>query len=1034
MDIFDPDQTHDRLFAQRINQTCIDLIAGKLGDHSPFEAGKPFPVVLVEREAPGNPKGSDQWASNWSENYFDILLKPLSRTFILTDGYLNGSAYGFEPEYTADLSPSTMDSVWGTRAWPDEIKITVPQGKTAQISWIEKAHPEVKSAPFCDKVTNKISVWMRRTILLTAPPKEALEWIMPPGNANYLLHNSLVITGHGTLETTPVNGLDLVRAQNLSMVCYLCLNGLALPAQCRVLTKLTVEITETTQFAWATGSTRSSGSFISAGKTWKRTNPFFQTTPDWFNNAYMEKEGESWGNLTYIHNEENQITELAINKTYSLWDEFQAKRLSGEFDAIQLIFTETPTENFNWFEDNPIGNGAISYSVTLPIIGFFLNPDPLPTPLLSPYSWNRETIELFLAPTRNDVLIPVWQLNYPFPPWFSNRHRQVINEATGETYMVPNLVNVFRLPDSDNHTLFSSGTIGLISSGFSQNRITPVSGVSSIILKSRSGGVRIVTTLSNDLLSVDLTTNNEISGDEIIRFDSTLNQFNERVFGDDILAPIQSTAYFTLNRNLRSYDSLEYPTLFLIPIDSSIPVLYFGQSGETKLTEILYPDGINEPSILDPATDNGDIMPDSIRLKEIHAALEADRYGVHPGDPEKKRLNNLGQFIEAAAYVLGINFDSDGNNLAYPDAQLLPPEKIEEVNNRKILKNAQFAVANVNGKFDSSSLYEVRSALFRTGDGDTTVDQRPYAVKYHNLPQLIDAMADDTSKQLGGGKNSIFQVPNANGDDFQQYEGIFQPLADSLYMLSGHGKAINELQNQSIKTVYMLGQILKAMGVPMHVEKLPGTTGVYDKEGNEIPGFLAVPGLDPKSPTLVGLMGIVLMNLQRVVGSSIGYRTDEPTEEDKSAKVTIKASPKLINAKNGGQITFTVTRATKTPEAKDELIFVNLMVNSTLGKDAFDGDFKPGLWSLDLPPGETSKSFYISVEKQETLKENHNIAVILSGGEGYELGEDKSATVVISPGEEEEEKNDELPDSDWMFEIEDFIPKPDFIPDLTEDN
>ncbi|WLT39551.1 hypothetical protein NON20_08740 [Synechocystis sp. B12] len=41
------------------------------------------------------------------------------------------------------------------------------------------------------------------------------------------------------------------------------------------------------------------------------------------------------------------------------------------------------------------------------------------------------------------------------------------------------------------------------------------------------------------------------------------------------------------------------------------------------------------------------------------------------------------------------------------------------------------------------------------------------------------------------------------------------------------------------------------------------------------------------------------MNLQRVVGSSIGYRTDEPTEEEKGATVTITASSKRIKAKEG---------------------------------------------------------------------------------------------------------------------------------------
>jgi hypothetical protein len=223
------------------------------------------------------------------------------------------------------------------------------------------------------------------------------------------------------------------------------------------------------------------------------------------------------------------------------------------------------------------------------------------------------------------------------------------------------------------------------------------------------------------------------------------------------------------------------------------------------------------------------------------------------------------------------------------------------------------------------------------------------------------------------------------------------------------------------------------MGVPCYVEKINGVTGVFDDEGNEVPGFLAVPGLDKKSPTLVGLLGIVLMNLQRVVGSSIGYRTDEPTEEEQGSTVTITARSTKILAKNGGSISFVVTRKPKSPTADDELIYVNLMFNSTLGKEAFSGDFKPGLWSLDFKPGQRSARFSITVEKNESLKEDHSVTVVLSGGEGYELGNPKTATVLIVPSEDKEDKETELTENDWLLKFDLPEPKPDFVPDLTEE-
>jgi hypothetical protein len=276
-------------------------------------------------------------------------------------------------------------------------------------------------------------------------------------------------------------------------------------------------------------------------------------------------------------------------------------------------------------------------------------------------------------------------------------------------------------------------------------------------------------------------------------------------------------------------------------------------------------------------------MPDSIRIKEIHAALEAEKYGVHSQSTEEeplKRLNNLGRLIEAASYVLGVNFNEDGENVPYPDPVLFDPDKIKEVNERQLLKNAQFAVAEMNGAFDTSSLYEVRSAMVKAGrkPTDLEVDLRSHAIKYHNLPQLVDSLADDLSKHLGGATSAAFQVPSADGWRAAEYNGISQAVADALYMLSVHSKNINELQNQSIKTVYMLQQILKGLGLPTHIEKIEGVSGVTDSEGEYITGYMPVPEIDAKSPTITSLLGIVLLNLQRVVGASVGLRESNQEE------------------------------------------------------------------------------------------------------------------------------------------------------------
>jgi hypothetical protein len=59
-------------------------------------------------------------------------------------------------------------------------------------------------------------------------------------------------------------------------------------------------------------------------------------------------------------------------------------------------------------------------------------------------------------------------------------------------------------------------------------------------------------------------------------------------------------------------------------------------------------------------TSRGDLVMDSIRTIEIHAALDAAKWGVHPDDPNMTRVDNLGWRIERGNQVLGIRVKPDG--------------------------------------------------------------------------------------------------------------------------------------------------------------------------------------------------------------------------------------------------------------------------------------------------------------------------------------------------------------------------------------
>ena len=94
INIFDTGNTYDLLWGSKIDFSITALINNALGNHLPSLGV----IWLIERYCPN----TAPWAANWTTLAYDFL-KPLTRTHLLTNGEVNGSAYGFEPEYKADL-------------------------------------------------------------------------------------------------------------------------------------------------------------------------------------------------------------------------------------------------------------------------------------------------------------------------------------------------------------------------------------------------------------------------------------------------------------------------------------------------------------------------------------------------------------------------------------------------------------------------------------------------------------------------------------------------------------------------------------------------------------------------------------------------------------------------------------------------------------------------------------------------------------------------------------------------------------------
>jgi len=149
--LFDPDSTHDRLWAEKIPEDMLALLSNALTtDHSFFSA--PLPIALIERVIVGE---NLPWAEDWVDRVFEFMVW-LSQCSVLFDEYLNGEFFGFEYPTAIELPPALSVTVI-----PDQVTLSIPANASRFISWLERSD-EVPSGQFCGQVTNPISVWIRR--------------------------------------------------------------------------------------------------------------------------------------------------------------------------------------------------------------------------------------------------------------------------------------------------------------------------------------------------------------------------------------------------------------------------------------------------------------------------------------------------------------------------------------------------------------------------------------------------------------------------------------------------------------------------------------------------------------------------------------------------------------------------------------------------------------------------------------------------------------------------------------------------------
>lgn len=315
------DSIYDTLFTERIDPRCKTLIANALGNHFPHLDA----IWLIQRWHVHNVP----WTENWTETAFDFL-KLLSRTHLLTNGEINGEAYGFEPEYTADL-PSSLS----LPSFPDEVIFKVSKGKTGAISWIERSHDVVK-ATYCSRVTNEITCWHRNQRVITAPKDTDLEIKL---DSRTWLINSVVIQD-GELKGVTNEQKSLILYESLDQTLEDIYSQFNI-SECKVLSGCTAEVTT----EWLYSENLLGNNFYSeyqwgANRTVEYTLPLFQSVPDHYCYAWLEtangiKKGRE---LTTVYDDDSETFSFYfVYEEDSYFNEWKkTHRYNSVFEDLRL--------------------------------------------------------------------------------------------------------------------------------------------------------------------------------------------------------------------------------------------------------------------------------------------------------------------------------------------------------------------------------------------------------------------------------------------------------------------------------------------------------------------------------------------------------------------------------------------------------------------------------------------------------------------------------------------------------------------------
>ena len=316
-------------------------------------------------------------------------------------------------------------------------------------------------------------------------------------------------------------------------------------------------------------------------------------------------------------------------------------------------------------------------------------------------------------------------------------------------------------------------------------------------------------------------------------------------------------------------------------------------------------------------------MPDSLRIKEIHQALEAQTYSKYTSTDsgkEKARVANLGYLIDRIAKILGINVLADGVTYKPKEPQLIAANDLDPETDQTVIPapyrfahwgyqettveqeqlktgvdedgNDEFEEtdAPLEDSFDGI-IYEFMSNKFiedpNSGE-KTAIIPSGYGL-VHNIPQLLRHILDDIDKGLGIQESAAFALRSAedvatnstNPFDAEfapkicTYEGLHSLVAENAIMASENSRRASSAQISSLITQACVYELMSIFGLPIEANYFEAATGLEENTGVDIKQKIYHPAFSQNAPRIFELWVTLMNNIAPILGANLTFSKEE---------------------------------------------------------------------------------------------------------------------------------------------------------------